>query len=88
MLADPGIDGVALMLTALGDPEFSRQIHAPIRANDKPVLICWTAGRERAGDALEYLTARGVPVYESPIRAVQGLTALRDYWAFRRGETV
>jgi len=85
VLADPGIDGVAFVLSAVRDPEFSRVVHARIQEGAKPVLICWTAGRERAGEALEYFTAHGVPVFESTIGLAQGLSALRDYWRFRLG---
>jgi acyl-CoA synthetase (NDP forming) len=84
-LADPGIDAVAFVLSAVRDPEFSREVHARIREGAKPVLICWTAGRERAGEALEYFTAHGVPVFESTVGLAQGLSALRDYWRFRLG---
>jgi len=87
VLADPGIDGVAFVLSAVRDPDFSRVIHARIQESTKPVLICWTAGRERAGEALEYFTAHGVPVFESTIGLAQGLSALRDYWRFRLGGT-
>lgn len=86
VLADPDVDAVAFVLTAVGDPEFSRVVHARILGGAKPVLICWTAGQERAGEALGYFTARGVPVYESTVRLVQGLSALREYWRFRLGE--
>jgi len=87
VLADPAIDAVAFCLTAVGDPEFSRAVHARVLESTKPVLICWTAGRERAGEALEYFTARRVPVYESTASLVRGLSALREYWRFRlRGE--
>lgn len=82
VLADPHIDAVVFVLTAVGDPEFSRAVYARSERSEKPILICWTAGRERAGEALEYFTARRVPVYESTPRLVQGLTALRDYWGF------
>lgn len=85
VLADPGIDAVAFVLTAVGDPEFSRVVHARILRSDKPILICWTAGRERAGEALGYFTERGVPVYESTAALLQGLAALREHWRFRLG---
>lgn len=85
VLADPQIDGVAFVLSAVRDPEFAREVYARMQASAKPVLICWTAGRDRAGEALEYFTARGVPVFESTPALVQGLAALRDYWQFRRG---
>lgn len=87
VLGDPAIDAVAFVLTAVGDPEFSRVVHTRILETRKPILICWTAGRERAGEALEYFTTRRVPVYESTVGLVRGLSALRDYWRFRlRGE--
>lgn len=85
-LADPGMDAVCCVMSAFRDPEFSREIHARLSGNTKPVLICWTAGRDRAGEALEYFTARGVPVFESTLGIVQGLAALRDYWRFRLGD--
>ncbi|MBI4587456.1 MAG: CoA-binding protein [Candidatus Rokubacteria bacterium] len=85
VLADPGIDAVAFVLTAVGDPEFARVVHRRILERARPILICWTAGRERAGEALAYFTARGVPVYESTVGLVQGLSALREYWRFRLG---
>lgn len=85
-VADPGIDAVCYVLSAFREPEFSRVLHERLQERAKPVLICWTAGRERAGEALEYFTTRGVPVFESTVATVQGLSALRDYWRFRSGE--
>ncbi len=85
VLADPGIDAVAFVLSAVGDPEFSRVVHSRILRRAKPLLICWTASRERAGEALGYFTERGVPVYESTVGLVHGLSALREYWRFRLG---
>ena len=85
VLADPGIDGVAFVLSAVRDPEFSRLAHGRIKESTKPVLVCWTAGRDRAGEAFEYFTTHGVPVFDSTIGLAQGLAALRDYWRFRLG---
>jgi acyl-CoA synthetase (NDP forming) len=85
VLADPGVDAVAFCLTALGDPAFSRVVYARMLEASRPILICWTAGRERAGEALAYLAERRVPVFDSTARLVSGLSALRDYWRVRLG---
>lgn len=85
VLDDPAVDAVAFVLTAVGDPEFARQVHARMSASPKPVLICWTAGPALAGAALEYFTQHRIPVFESTPRLVSALGALREHWSFRLG---
>jgi len=85
VLDDPTIDAVAFVLTAVGDPEFARQVHARMSASPKPVVICWTAGPALAGAALEYFTQHRIPIFESTPRLVSALGALRAYWGFRLG---
>ncbi|MFQ5520549.1 MAG: acetyl-CoA synthetase, partial [Candidatus Methylomirabilia bacterium] len=85
VLTDPGIDAVILVITAVRDPAFSGVVLEARQRTKKPLLVCWTAGTEVAGPALERLVSAEMAVYESPLRAVQGLEALARHWRFRLG---
>lgn len=84
VLGDDGVDAAIVILTpqAMTKPvETARAIAAHARA-DKPVLACFMGGT-MIGEALRELTAKSIPNYGSPERAVHALKAMSDYSAWK-----
>jgi acyl-CoA synthetase (NDP forming) len=79
LLADPGIDTVAVILTTVPDPQariLADGIVARTRAASKPVVVAWTIARSQAEDGISTLEREGVPVLPSIERALGALAAL------------
>ena len=77
-LADPGVDGVLVLLTpqALSDPEGSAAaVQEAAAGQRKPVLCCWFGGA-RIRDARQQLTRHRFPGFATPENAVEALAAL------------
>jgi acyl-CoA synthetase (NDP forming) len=86
LLQDENVDAVAFMLTIARQVEFARAVHEAAQSSSKPVLICWTAGKEITPEPINYFLSNGVPVFDTPIRVRNGLLALAKYSQYRMKE--
>ncbi|WP_022947112.1 bifunctional acetate--CoA ligase family protein/GNAT family N-acetyltransferase [Methylohalobius crimeensis] len=80
-LADPGIDGLLVMLTpqAMTDPPACAEAVAEATADQKkPVLACWM-GEAHMKTARERLTDRHIPNFTFPEAAVEAFAYLASY---------
>ncbi len=86
-LADPGFDGVLVMLTpqAMTQPvDCAREVLAAQRAGGrKPVLACWM-GQASVAAARELLSSSGLPDFTTPERAVEAFSHLAAHERNRR----
>lgn len=76
---DPGVDGliIALAASAGRTAKIAAQEIVRLRENQsKPLLVCWNATREMAGDAFDIFEGAGVHIFRSPGDAVRGFEAL------------
>ena len=85
LLSSKGIDGAISVVIGSRPRAFAQAVinaHTglPVRYN-KPVLLCWIADKS-AEDMLKELEEKGVPVYETPERAVKSMGALKKYEGF------
>ncbi|HSF21131.1 MAG TPA: GNAT family N-acetyltransferase, partial [Burkholderiales bacterium] len=72
-LADPGVDGVLVVLApqAMTAPmEVTRAVIECAKASDKPLLACWM-GEAQVARARRLLTERGIPVFSTPEPAIE-----------------
>jgi acetyltransferase len=72
-LADPGVDGVLVVLApqAMTAPmEVTRAVIECAKASDKPLLACWM-GEAQVARARRLLTERGIPVFRTPEPAIE-----------------
>lgn len=82
MLADPGVDALVVVITMIvGEPGMRMAADlARIRAETKkPVVVAWTAGEKLMEAQFDLLRRANVPLYQSPVRAVEALAKLMDY---------
>jgi acetyltransferase len=80
-LADPGIDGLLVMLTpqAMTDPLGCAQAVADAAAGQaKPVLACWM-GETQVSAARELLSHRHIPNFPLPEGAIEAFAYLASY---------
>ena len=87
MLADPGVDGLVVVVTMIvGEPglRMARDLVRLSRKAAKPIVVAWTAGPCLMEAPFAVLNAAGVPLYQSPVRAVKALAQLMHYGAGRR----
>jgi acetyltransferase len=87
MLADPGVDGLVVVVTMIvGEPglRMARDLVRLSRTAAKPIVVAWTAGPRLMEAPFAVLNAAGVPLYQSPVRAVKALAQLMHYGAGRR----
>lgn len=80
-LADPGIDGLLVMLTpqAMTDPLACAQAVAEAAAGqEKPVLACWM-GKVQVGPARDLLSRHRIPNFPMPEAAVEAFSYLARY---------
>lgn len=78
VLADPGIDQLAVLMASLsGDPAAAccEALAAAMRRHRKPVLVAWSARRNRAGEAYRILEEAGIAVIASPVRLARAAAA-------------
>ncbi len=76
MLADRSVDGVVAGLTFARDMEFAHLLVETAAKSDKPLIVCWTGGVEQTPEALAYFHEKRFPIFDAPVRAVAGLTAI------------
>jgi acetyltransferase len=80
-LEDPGVDGVAVLLTpqaGTDNEEIARTIHELSTDQDKPVVACFMGGYS-LGPSLDILSEHRIPNYTFPERAAQSLAAMARY---------
>ncbi|MEX0732683.1 MAG: acetate--CoA ligase family protein [Aquisalimonadaceae bacterium] len=71
VLADPGVDQLALLLASLPGERARLAAEAIIKAadrHDKPVMLAWSARRERAAEAYAMLEEARIPIAPHPVR--------------------
>jgi acetyltransferase len=72
-LADPGVDGVLVILApqAMTAPlEAARAVIECARTSDKPLLACWM-GELQVAEARRLLAAHGIPTFRTPDPAIE-----------------
>lgn len=86
LLGNRGIDGVISILVGSKPREYAEEaVSAHVGVAEKygkPLLLSWTVDKS-AEDLVMKLEENGVPVYETPERAVKSMAALRKYELFR-----
>jgi acetyltransferase len=84
MLADAGVDGLVVVVTMIvGEPglRMARDLVRLSREAAKPIMVAWTAGPNLMAEQFAVLNEGGVPLFHSPVRAVQALAKLMHYGA-------
>jgi acyl-CoA synthetase (NDP forming) len=79
LAGDPGVDQVLMVLTVIRD-EQARRVAAQLAefegSVDKPVHLCWLAGRDQTAEGRAELRATGMPAYTSLARVSTVMRAL------------
>ena len=87
VLADPGVDGVLVLLTPQAMTQADRTAEATVRASrqqpGKPVFACFL-GADGVAQAHGLLRAGGIPHYDSPESAVHTIRVLAEYVRWRQ----
>ena len=90
MLGDPEVDQLALLLASIpGDAALrtAKAVRAAIDKHHKPVMLAWSARRNRAEAAYALLEEGHVPIYESPVRVAEACAWLASFAASRTAPT-
>ena len=72
-LADPGVDGILVILTPQAMTDAAAVAHAVIearQASEKPIVACWM-GEQSVIGGRDILRAAGIPVFRTPDPAVE-----------------
>jgi acyl-CoA synthetase (NDP forming) len=77
ILADASIEAAIVVVTWARNLAFTRHIIETSQATTKPLLVCWTGGVEQTPEALALFREHGLPIFDSPARAVAALSAIR-----------
>ncbi|MEY2700676.1 MAG: hypothetical protein RIQ52_1431 [Pseudomonadota bacterium] len=80
-LADPGVDGLLVMLTpqAMSAPTAAAQaVVEAARSSDKPVLSCWL-GASQVAEARHVFEAAHLPTFPNPESAIDAFSFLAQY---------
>lgn len=80
-VADPGVDGVLVMLTpqAMTRPtEAAQAVVEAAKQTDKPVLTCWMGGGQ-VEQARELMAGHNLPPFTSPEASVEAFSYLASY---------
>ena len=86
VLGDPEVDQLALLLASIpGEAALrtAKAVRAAIDKYHKPVMLAWSARRNRAEAAYALLEEGHVPIYESPVRAAEACATLAGFAASR-----
>ncbi len=81
VLADPGVDGVIVIVTPQAMTQIEETAHVVgrvARETDKPILGCWM-GESRIAAGIAVLRRYGIPNYPFPERAAAVLAAMVRY---------
>lgn len=84
MLSDPGVDALVVVITMIvGEPglRMARNLVELNRTADKPIIVAWTAGPALMQEQFAVLNQGGVPLFHSPVRAIEALSRLMHYGA-------
>lgn len=87
VLEDPGIDQLCLLLASLPGAHAlnaAQAIVAAAQRSDKPILVGWSARRNRAAAAYEVLESAGIPIISTPERLARASAALAAFADARR----
>lgn len=82
MLADPGVDGLVVVITMIvGEPglRMARDLVRLSQGAEKPIMVAWTAGPNLMAEPFAVLKDARVPLFHSPVRAVQALAKLMHH---------
>ncbi len=86
VLGDPQVDQLALLLASIpGEAALrtAKAVRAAIGQHHKPVMLAWSARRNRAEAAYALLEEGHVPIYESPVRVAEASAWLANFAASR-----
>jgi len=85
LLSNKSIDGAISILVGSKPREYAEEVvnaHVSVaQTYKKPLVLSWTADKS-AEDLVTKLEEKGVPVYETPERAVKSMAALQRYATF------
>lgn len=90
VLGDANVDQLALLLASLPGEAALRTAQAvrnAIEKHRKPVMLAWSARRNRAEAAYALLEEGHVPIYESPVRVAEAAAWLAAFSASRSAAT-
>jgi acetyltransferase len=85
-LADPGIDGVLVMLTpqAMTKPtEVAVAVAEVAKSSEKPVLTCWM-GEDQVAEGRTAFRNAGIPYFKTPEPAVEVFSYISDFYENQR----
>jgi acetate---CoA ligase (ADP-forming) len=86
VLGDDNVDQLAVLMASMpGDAALrtARAIRSAIERYRKPVMLAWSARRNRAEAAYALFEEGHVPIYESPVRAAEAAAWLAGFSASR-----
>lgn len=87
LLNQKSVDGAISIIVGSKPRKYAEEVvkaHSTVaKTSGKPLLLSWTADKS-AEDLVTGLEESGVPVYETPERAVESMGALRKYAEFLR----
>ncbi len=86
VLGDSQVDQLAVLLASLpGEAALraARAIRSAVEQHNKPVLVAWSARRNRAEAAYALLEQGHVPIYESPVRVAEAAAWMAGFAASR-----
>lgn len=87
VLADPGIDQLAVLLASLpGIPALkaAEAIAIAAASSDKPVHVAWSGRRAKSEDAYRVFEAHNVPIVPTPVRLAAAASVLAKFSSDRR----
>ena len=88
VLEHEDVNGIVLIVIGplKGGEDVAKIILKYREAYKKPIVVCWLA-REFAGRGPEMVREAGVPVYDTPERAVSAMNSLVNYGSYLRRRT-
>lgn len=87
VINDPNVDQLAVLMASVSGPTAEAAAHAVVgaaEASGKPVIVAWSARRERASDAYKVLEDAGIPIVPTPVRAADAAATLSEFAARQR----
>jgi acetyltransferase len=87
VLSDPGVDLLAVIYAGLSGEialTCNRAVAEATKKHGKPVLLGWTARRNRAEEAYRTAESEELPYFTSPVRVANAAGALATFAQYRR----
>jgi acetyltransferase len=87
VLADPGIDQVAVLLASMpGTPALkaAEAIIDAARSTSKPIFVGWSGRRSKSEEAYQKLEAADIPIIPTPVRLAEAMGKLTRFALDRR----